>query len=440
MKILVLSQYWYPENGVPQRRWTWLTEILVKAGHEVLVVAPPPHYERRIPLKRWVQQRGFRSAQNHEIGPSGESIIRSGFFPASNSLTQRILNQASVACSMALMHVNPVGEVRKFSPDLVIGTVPALPTSVLTRFAAFLHSAPYIVDLRDAWPDLLQESRNWNAATGRKTIREKFLSYGPLQVLTSITGRAMNSALRSADGVISTSERLEKYLAASFTQHVPGREPLLTTVRNVFPVRSGPERRARQSTQHEEFHVLYAGTLGRAQKLDNALKAAKIAQDNGVKIRLRLVGDGATWSALHDEAERLGVAVEFFPRGKAEGLTSVYTWADTALVHLTDWEPLKRAIPSKTYELMELGIHISGVVNGEAADLIKRLYAGDVVKPEDPSGLASLWIELAKDRGRLEIPEDGKLWVQFQRAEIAPSNMLNIIEQVEKHGRKSSKV
>ena len=438
MKILVLSQYWYPENGVPQRRWTWLTEILVKAGHEVLVIAPPPHYERRIPLKRWLRQQGFRSTRNPEVGPSGESIIRSGFFPASNSLTQRILNQASVAFSMALMHFSPFGEVRKFRPDLVIGTVPALPTSVLTRFAALLHGAPYIVDLRDAWPDLLQESKNWNAATGRKTTREKFLSYGPLQLLTSITGRAMNSALRSADGVVSTSERLENYLAASFAHHVPGREPQLTTVRNVFPALSRSEATPRQTSQHEEFRVLYAGTLGRAQKLDNALKAAKIVQDSGVQIRLRLVGDGATWSALHDEAERLGVAVEFFPRGKADELASVYTWADTALVHLTDWEPLKRAIPSKTYELMELGIHISGVVNGEAADLIKKLHAGDVVRPEDPDELARLWIDLAKDRARLEVPNDGKIWVNFQRTEVAPSNMLNIVEQVEKNGRASS--
>lgn len=415
---------------MPQRRWAWLTEILVSAGHEVLVVAPPPHYERKIRLKLWAKQRGFRASKKLELGTSGETIIRSGFFPASNSITLRIVNQGSVAISMATMQINPNGPVRKFRPELVIGTVPALPTSVLTQFVARLHRVPYIVDLRDAWPDLLQENRNWNHAMGRKSLREKVLSRGPLQILTSITGRAMNSALREANGIISTSERLEKYLSSSFSQHVPGREPEVTTVRNVFPPLSSIESRLRKFEHDDTLHVLYAGTLGRAQKLDNALKAMRIAIDRGLKIRLKLIGDGATWQALHEEAKRLDLEPEFYPRGEADQLDGVYAWADTALVHLTDWEPLKRAIPSKTYELMELGIHISGVMQGEAAGLIEQLNAGDVVPPEDPEALANLWIELARDRRKLCVSNKGREWVHRERFDVAPTNLLSIVEKV----------
>lgn len=408
------------------------------AGHEVLVVAPPPHYARKIPFIRWAKQHGFRTSKRLESGSSGETIVRSGFFPANNSITQRILNQGAVAFSMATMQINPKGPVRKFRPELVIGTVPALPTSVLAQFVAKLHGVPYIVDLRDAWPDLLQEKRNWNDATGRKSIREKILSRGPLQILTSITGRAMNSALRKSNGVISTSERLEKYLALSFSQHVPGREPEVTTVRNVFPILSSIEREARSIEENDVLHVLYAGTLGRAQKLDNALKAMRIARDKGLQIQFKLVGDGATWQALHEEAVRLGLDAEFYPRDEADQLDGFYSWADTALVHLTDWEPLKRAIPSKTYELMELGIHISGVMKGEAAGLIKQLSAGDVVPPEDPEALADLWIELARDRRKLNVSNEGREWVHYQRFDVAPYNLLSIVERVGQSDRNSS--
>ncbi|WP_443408869.1 glycosyltransferase family 4 protein [Corynebacterium casei] len=437
MKILVLSQYWYPENGVPQRRWAWLSKILVEAGHEVLVVAPPPHYARKIPIKKWVAKQGFRSSKSVEKGLSGESVIRCGFFPASNSITQRILNQASVALSMGLMQLNPRGPVRKFRPELVIGTVPALPTSVLTQVVANLHGAPYIIDLRDAWPDLLQESRNWNEATGRKTVRERVLSRGPLQVLTSLTGRAMNSALRKSGGVISTSERLERYLADSFSRNGKGPQPELTTVRNVFPPLSRIERISPREPETGELNVLYAGTLGRAQKLDNALKAMKIAQDSGLNIKLKLVGDGATWYALREEARELGIEAEFYPRGAADQLAEFYAWADTALVHLTDWDALKRAIPSKTYELMELGIHISGVLNGEAGALIEELDAGHVVAPEDPEALAQLWIDLARNRKLLEVSESGKKWVEEERSFTAPGNMIGILERVHKNWRRS---
>lgn len=435
MKILVLSQYWYPENGVPQRRWAWLSEILAEAGHQVLVVAPPPHYLRRISLKQWFAQKGYRSTKRLESGPSGERIVRSGFFPSSNSLTQRVLNQASVAVSMGAMQLNPRGAVRKFDPDLIIGTVPALPTSVLTQVMAKLHKAPYIIDLRDAWPDLLQESRNWNEGTGRKTIRERVLSRGPLQILTSITGRAMNSALRNSDGVISTSERLEKYLESSFSRTIRDELPELTTVRNVFPPLSAPDTRVPRDSDSEEFRVLYAGTLGRAQKLDNALKAMKIAKDAGLNIKLKLVGDGATWHSLKEEARQLGIEAEFYSRGQADELAEYYTWADTALVHLTDWEALKRAIPSKTYELMELGIHISGVVNGEASSLIEELGAGSVVAPEDPEALAQMWIKLAKNRDLLAVSGKAKAWVEEQRKHTAPSNMLDMVNRVLQNSR-----
>ena len=103
MRILVLSQYWAPENGVPQRRWSWLSKILVQAGHDVLVIAPPPHYQRRLGLKQWFSRRNVLGANDLEKGNSGEKILRSGFFPAGPSLTHRILNQASVAASMLLM-------------------------------------------------------------------------------------------------------------------------------------------------------------------------------------------------------------------------------------------------------------------------------------------------------------------------------------------------
>lgn len=71
-------------------------------------------------------------------------------------------------------------------------------------------------------------------------------------------------------------------------------------------------------------------------------------------------------------------------------IVGFYEWADTALVHLTDWEPLDKAVSSKTYELMSVGIHISGVVKSETARIIKLFEAGDTVSPENPHELAEL--------------------------------------------------
>lgn len=417
---------------MPQRRWAWLSKILIREGHEVTVIAPPPHYERKISFRDWKKNKGWQSHVQDEVGPSGEKIIRSGFYPAGNSLTMRIFNQASVALSMVGMHIFSGQAARKLKPDLVIGTVPALPTSVVTMIIAGIHKVPYILDLRDAWPDLLRESRGWNEGTGRTTLRESLLSVGPLQLLTAATDKMMNLALRNSSGIIATSQKEVEHLATEFSSLPRDSQPVLTVIRNVFPPKSDSVGTTGALAEHHVLHVLYAGTLGRAQKLENALVAARIARDHGLDIKMRMIGDGATWHALHEKAEELGLEVEFHHRLPADQLREYYDWADTALVHLTDWEALERAIPSKTYELMELGVHISGALSGEARNIIHELGAGHVVDPESPHQLAELWENLAQNPELLKVSAAGKEWVEKQRNQLVPENLLDIVTEVER--------
>ena len=427
MRILVLSQYWAPENGVPQRRWSWLTRILSEAGHEIVVIAPPPHYQRQIRMREWISKDAIFGSRRAEEGDSGERIYRSGFFPAGSTLTRRILNQASVAISMLLMQVTHRKQIKGFSPDLVIGTVPALPTSVIAFWVARHLDIPFIVDLRDAWPELLREKDDWNSGTGKRSIREIVLSKGPFQALTALTERAMMRALVDADGIATTSKDLATHLERTLPANRKGRDRVIRTVRNVFPPKTQYLAADKSMIERDELHVLYAGTVGRAQRIDNAVKAVKIAQDRGYKVRLRIVGDGAAWLAVKDLIRETGTDASIEHRYPADSLEEFYDWADTALVHLTSWEPLNRTVPSKTYELMSVGIHISAVVQGEAAALVEELEAGQVVEPDNPEALAEKWIQLIEDRSRLHVPARGREWVAHQRNEVVPQVIREIV-------------
>ncbi|MCQ9677720.1 glycosyltransferase family 4 protein [Corynebacterium sp. BF-R-2] len=430
MRILVLSQYWAPENGVPQRRWSWLTKILVEAGHEVAVIAPPPHYQRQIRLREWLSKDAIFGCRRAELGNSGEKILRSGFFPAGSTLTRRILNQASVASSMLAMQVTHRKQIQEISPDLIVGTVPALPTSVVTMLVARLHGVPYIVDLRDAWPELLREKDDWNSGTGKRSIREIVLSKGPFQVLTALTEKAMMRALTHANGIITTSKDLATHLGTTLPAKRDGRRRVIRTVRNVFPPKTKYVAADMSRIQRDELHVLYAGTVGRAQRIDNAVRAVNIAQERGYKVRLRIVGDGAAWLAVRDLIQETGADASIEHRYPAERLEEFYDWADTALVHLTSWEPLTRTVPSKTYELMSVGLHISGVVQGEAAALVEKLEAGHVVEPDNPEALANMWISLMEDRSKLHVSARGREWVAKQRDEAVPHIIREIVTSV----------
>ncbi|MGV0361495.1 glycosyltransferase family 4 protein [Corynebacterium minutissimum] len=417
---------------MPQRRWSWLTKILLEAGHEVMVIAPPPHYLRQIGLREWLSRDSIVGARDTVDGISGERILRSGFFPAGSTLTRRILNQASVAASMLVMQMSHRKQILSYAPDLVIGTVPALPTSVVTMLVARHIRVPYIVDLRDAWPELLREKDDWNSGTGKKSIREIILSKGPFQLLTALTEKSMKKALNHADGIVTTSEDLSAYLAETMPEKSASRERVIRTVRNVFPPKTKYLAADKSALNSDELHVLYAGTVGRAQRIDNAVRAAKIAQDRGYKVCLRIVGDGAAWLAVKELIQASATNATIEHRYPAENLEEFYDWADTALVHLTAWEPLTRTVPSKTYELMSVGLHISAVVQGEAAALVEKLEAGHVVEPDDPEALAEMWISLIEDRSRLHVTSRGREWVAQQRDDVVPQEIREIVSRVAK--------
>lgn len=430
MKILIISQYWFPENNVPARRWQWLSNLLIDDGHEVTVIAPPPHYQRRISMKEWGRDVLRKKHPRPEIGPSTERIFRSTFFPAGSALTQRALNQAIVGLGSIWTLMRPPKALKDYNPDLIIGTVPAIPTAAVIALIARQFNVPYLVDLRDAWPDLLDEVHEWNKSIGIVSVREKIFRKGPFQVVRFATRHMLNRVLRGASAITVTSSYLARELGNRSEIKRSGGVPEIRTLRNVFPSLSAYQRDDSEDRGRGHLNVLYAGTLGRAQNLQNAIEAAAIAKTRGLTVNLRFVGAGVAKEALMDYAKRLEVPVTFEARHKATDLEECYEWADTALVHLTNWESLTRTVPSKTYELMDAGIHISAVVQGECAELVKVLEAGHVVPPEDPDALADLWQQLIEHPEWRNVSEHGRDWVCRERELVVPDVLREIIALV----------
>ena len=65
---------------------------------------------------------------------------------------------------------------------------------------------------------------------------------------------------------------------------------------------------------------------------------------------------------------------------------------------------------SKTYEVMAVGRHLTAVVRGEAAWVLRQAGAGDVVG-STAREIADLWQGLIADRSRLRCNLDGRAWV-----------------------------
>ncbi|WP_344259314.1 glycosyltransferase family 4 protein [Brevibacterium celere] len=379
MRILLLSHYYWPEVGAPQRRWNTMVGHLIASGHEIVVAAPHPHY----PYTR--RDEFFGSSVGHrrtrvrarlggswDTGEFGERIIRVPYLHSGTSMARQLLDQAVAATGAISTSLRTMRGTHR--PDVIISTTPALPTLLAGDFVSRLLRVPHIAEVRDAWPDLIHELSLVTNATGR------FLP-------TTLTGRLEDSVLpgyltraqRRAAAVVVTTE--------SFARRLRERGINATVVRSGVSraeIDSGSFDIAEPLQARERVNLLYVGTVGRSQDLGSAIRASVLVPG----VRLRIVGDGADKAALVALAEELGAPVDFFPQTTGPELAAHWEWADAGLVSLGDVPAHTRTVPSKLYSLMVRGVPVLGIVAGEAAEIITVNGAGSVAHPGDVASIA----------------------------------------------------
>lgn len=414
MRVLVVTHVWEPEVGVPQRRWSWLTQTLIKAGHHVGVVAPPPHYPHGRLRSDQPQDRSWGKG----AGRQGERIWRTTFIPHGAGLVGRLLDEVAVMVSGLIVGLK---KAKHHRPDVVIATAPPLPATVTAAIVGKVFRRPVIIDLRDAWPDLLSYLTASRDPHGRREGRH--LKGVVLKAAAAVGRRMIVWALKQASGVITTSN--------SFAAKLKHRGIARTTA--VFNVADLPQTSLKPPpVQSRALNVLYAGTAGRAQELASALRAIARAREH-VDVRLRVVGGGAHLPTLQNNARALNIPAQFLPRVSPEQLVEHYQWADTVLIQLQSWAPLQATIPSKTFEVMALGRHITASVDGETAQIIEQAGVGDRVPAQDEEALSELLVDLAKDRARLNVAGKGARWLEENAsAQMFEQRFLTFIENTVK--------
>ena len=374
---MLITHSYLPERTPPQRRWTAFVRSFREAGWEVDVVAPPAD-------SPGPAEEDARRSGGPETGPWGEHIHRTwsaGAFPATRigRFAGHIVNALGAL---------PVGLSTR-RPDVVVTTVPALPNAAAGWILSGARRAPLIVEMRDAWPDLAREAG----------VRAGVLSRAMEAVVTG--------AQRAAQTVVTVTEGFAERLTSRGIGPVVtiGNGAELAAVHPLPPRTRAPG----------ELHVLYLGNHGESQGLETVIEAA--ASLTGEGIQVRMVGSGTQRPRLIELNRALGSTVEMLDPVSAEQVQDHYRWADTCVVALRpDWESFHRTIPSKTYEILAVGRHITGVVVGEAAELLRRSGAADLAAA-DPEQLADLWRRLAADPESTDTRGRGRIWA-VQNADL----------------------
>jgi glycosyltransferase involved in cell wall biosynthesis len=345
-----------------------------RSGWDVDVIAPVAHYPLgRRNLPRSAAGRPFRK----QAGQFTEMIRRVPYLRHGDSRVARLLDQ----CYSAALSV-PAALIAG-RPDIVIVTAPSLPSLASGYILARLRKVPLIVEMRDAWPDLARDAR---------------IIQGSVK---SLVEHAVEFVQQRADLVVTVTEGFADTLRARGVRNV-------ATISNgvhldAIPVLDPPEM------GKPIFEALYLGNHGESQRLEVVIRASALV---GKSMHLHMVGHGNQRRHLERLARELGAPVTFHSPLHGQAMADRYASADTCLVSLRDdWKSFETTVPSKTYEVLAVGRHVTAIVRGEAARIVADAEAGDIVA-SDPEAVAALWRELAADRGRLIRNGDSRQWVK----------------------------
>ena len=136
---------------------------------------------------------------------------------------------------------------------------------------------------------------------------------------------------------------------------------------------------------------LFAGNLGKGQRLDVIVEAARIL-GRRKDYKIHFVGEGRMRGELENMVKEYDLQdnVIFYGNQKREDMPRFYKIADALLITLRGNNEVGDTMPGKLQMYMTTGKPIFGAINGAANEVIKEARCGSCVKAGDYEGLAKL--------------------------------------------------
>jgi glycosyltransferase involved in cell wall biosynthesis len=359
MRVLIFSQYFPPEVGAGQTRVHTFAAGLAARGHDVEVICEIPNHPHGVvhdgyggrPRDRraldgfevsyvWVRARAGKTMLNR-LGAYGSYVLSGG---AAGALSKR--------------------------PDVIFASSPPLPVGVPAAAAALRHRAPWVLDVRDLWPQ---------AAVAMGEL-------GSTRVIAAAE-RLERGLYRSATAITTVTEPFRRHIAAIAGADKPIELLPNGTTRLWIDAAELPADRDALGLPADRFLVTYAGTLGAAQGLEALIDAAELLDDG---MQLLLVGDGAMRPALEERARALPPGrVAFHDLVPPDEATRYLRASDCLIVSLAADPGLAPFVPSKLFDYCAVGRPVVLAAAGESARLAEAAGAALTVAPGDPAALAA---------------------------------------------------
>ena len=366
MRLLVVSQYFWPENF----RINDLVGELMRRGHQVTVLTGLPNY----PGGNIFQE--YRDDPDRFLNYEGAEIIRVTMTARSQGSLRLMLNYLSFAVSASMLGPWKL-RGRKFDAIFAYQVSPVtvgIPSVVMRA----VKCAPLAFWVLDLWPETLE-------AVG--VVRHPALLH--------VMGKLVSFIYKRCDLVLVQSKRfipqVQKYAGNSIrVKYFP------SWAEKVFGTKE-VDHAAEVPPKVGSFNVMFAGNIGEAQDFPAILAAAERLKLQS-NIRWLIVGDGrlAPWVANEIKRRNLHDCVLMLGRYPLKRMPAFFKHANALLVSLKDEPIFSMTIPGKLQSYLAAGIPVVAMLNGEGAELVRNSQSGLTCAAGDHAGLAAAVLKLSE--------------------------------------------
>ena len=374
MKILVVCQYYYPEEF----QINAVCEELVKRGNQVTVLTGLPNYPTGV-----VPQE-YQHGNKRQEFVNGVEVIRCYEKSRKKGIVGLGLNYASYCLSASVKALSLQGDydvvyVYQLSPVLM-----AIPGIIYKK----MHSKELYLYCCDLWPDSLKIMH----------IKENSLIFKLIKTISSFIYSSANTVGIQAPAFFSYFEQTHK-LQRDKLVYLPQFATDENTVRDY-------------NIAHQGFNFVFMGNIGIAQSLDTVVQAVELLKGK-FEFQVHIVGDGSYLEDLkrmvHDKAVESYFV--FYGRKPLKDMSKYYEIADVCLLTLAGDSIIGHTIPSKLQGYMAAGKPIVGAIDGSAQTVIKEAKCGLAGAAGDYRRLADNMMTLLNNRGRLaQYGENGRAY------------------------------
>ncbi len=355
MKILIISQYFWPEV-CPLNH---LAVGLKNKGHEVVVLTGMPNY----PGGSFFPGYSFLSPRKETY--SGVKVIRVPTVPrGKNNRLFLMINYLSFAFFASLL--SPLYCKGRYDLIFNYQTSPitaSLPAVLLKR----IKKIPMFLWVQDLWPDSLE-------ALGVVKNRV-FLKF--IEKFVRLVYKNSDTILVQSKGFVSSIKKIlgdvdkDIYYLPNWADDIYCPRNMVDAQKKLDDIPKG-------------FVMLYGGNVGKAQGFDVILKVM-LKLKSYSELHLVIVGDGSEldWLTKQVALYDLSRCVHLLGRKDQKLMPFYFAASDILMVSLKKSPLFGITIASKLQAYLASGKPILAVLEGIGADIVREAKAGFVVTPGD---------------------------------------------------------